>query len=159
MSPRGPVKPREPGSLKDAAAQLVMACGGQRAASMLTRVSPTRMGQYTDDSDEHADSYMPIDVVLALEERCGQPIVTRCLARLQRRALLNLELPELDERPSEVLATLCEDTGELLADTARAIEHDRFNPKKARKARDEAVRTMGALIALTDALPKDWRQG
>lgn len=150
---RAPYKPRESGSLKEAVAQLVMACGGQREAAGLTRVSPAQMARYTDDSEDNTLCNMPVDIVRVLEHESGRPIVTRYLAAIEGRALLDLELPILDVTPAEKLAHVAEKSGKLLADAARALEHNRFDPKRAPLVRKECLEAMAAITALLDGLP------
>jgi hypothetical protein len=150
-SARGGYKTREPGSLKEAIADLVFACGGQRAASTLCRVSTTQMARYTDD-DEAA--HLPVDVALVLERHCRQPIVTNWLAAAQHQTLLPIALPELCVRPSEKLATIAEETGALMADAARAIEAGEFDAARAGCLRRECLETLSAVMALLASLPE-----
>ena len=84
---RAPYKPRRPGTLKEAVADLVYTCGGQGESARLCRVSKAQVNRYTDDSDDNAKVHMPVDIVALLEEHCGEPIVTRFLAAERNRAL------------------------------------------------------------------------
>lgn len=56
---------------------------GIEAACQLTGKSKATLGRYYSDSDEHADRFMPIDVVAALEEAARFPHVTAALADLR----------------------------------------------------------------------------
>ena len=56
---------------------------GIEAACELTRKSKATLGRYYSDSDEHADRFMPIDVVAALEGAARFPHVTAALADLR----------------------------------------------------------------------------
>ncbi len=56
---------------------------GIEAACTLTGRSKATLGRYYSDSDEHADRFMPIDAVAALEEASSFPHVTTALAELQ----------------------------------------------------------------------------
>ncbi|MGH1452344.1 MAG: hypothetical protein ACRBBV_04180 [Paracoccaceae bacterium] len=63
---------------------------GIEAACQLTGKSKATLGRYYSDHDEHADRFMPVDAVAALEEAAGYPHVTSALAEL-KGATLNVE--------------------------------------------------------------------
>ena len=150
---RAPYKPRRPGTLKEAVADLVYTCGGQGESARLCRVSKAQVNRYTDDSDDNAKVHMPVDIVALLEEHCGEPIVTRFLAAERNRALIELS-PKRNEPAHEVLAGVAEENGRLLARAARDLANDRFDPKGAAKVKREALRAMNAIAALVEALPQ-----
>lgn len=56
---------------------------GIEAACDLTGKSKATLGRYYSDSEEHADRFMPIDVVAALEASARFPHVTAALADLR----------------------------------------------------------------------------
>lgn len=56
---------------------------GIEAACKLTGKSKATLGRYYSDHDEHADRFMPVDAVAALEEAASYPHVTSALAELQ----------------------------------------------------------------------------
>ena len=56
---------------------------GIEAACDLTGKSKATLGRYYSDADEHADRFMPIDVVAALEAAARFPHVTAALADLR----------------------------------------------------------------------------
>ncbi|HWY14403.1 MAG TPA: phage regulatory CII family protein [Rhizomicrobium sp.] len=152
---RAPYKPREPGSLKEAVSLLVMACGGQGEAAKLSRVSRAQIARYTDDSDDNALIHMPVDIVLALEEHCGDMIVTRWLALAQKKIVIDVgDTVPCTMNLSEQIARVAEESGRVMADAARALEHGRFDPKKAPRVRRECIETISALSRLLDGLPK-----
>lgn len=145
-----PYKPRAAGSLKQATADLVDACGGLKPAAGAARVGRTALFRYTDDADEHADRYMPVDIVAALEARCGEPIVTEWLALEAGCVLMRLPagapeswvktLSRLNDEHSDVIRSLCEaldNDGEIDArEAGAAIEEI-----------DEDIRALGTLRA------------
>ncbi|MCC1493769.1 hypothetical protein [Cognatishimia sp. F0-27] len=65
---------------------------GVEAACELTGKSKATLGRYYSDYDEHADRFMPIDAVAALEEASSYPHVTSALAELKGISL------QFDER-------------------------------------------------------------
>lgn len=56
---------------------------GIEAACELTGKSKATLGRYYSDSEEHADRFMPVDAVAALEEAASYPHVTSALAELK----------------------------------------------------------------------------
>lgn len=56
---------------------------GIEPACGLTGKSKATLGRYYSDNAEHADRFMPIDTVVALEQKAGYPHVTSALAELQ----------------------------------------------------------------------------
>ena len=56
---------------------------GIEAACDLTGKSKATLGRYYSDADEHADRFMPVDVVAALEAAARFPHVTAALADLR----------------------------------------------------------------------------
>ncbi len=56
---------------------------GIEAAAALSGKSKASLGRYYSDDGEHADRFMPIDVVAALEESARFPHVTAALADLR----------------------------------------------------------------------------
>lgn len=75
-------------ALKTFTRQLIHAVGGLDAAASCCRVGRSSLSTYQDHA---SDQFMPVDVVLALEQVAGQPILTGAMARLQG---FSLALPE-----------------------------------------------------------------
>lgn len=60
---------------------------GIEAACTLAGKSKATLGRYYSDADEHADRFMPIDTVAALEAAASYPHVTSALAELSGHTL------------------------------------------------------------------------
>jgi hypothetical protein len=60
---------------------------GIEAACELTGKSKATLGRYYSDNPEHADRFMPVDAVVALEAASSYPHVTSALAELNGAAL------------------------------------------------------------------------
>lgn len=56
---------------------------GIEASCELTGKSKATSGRYYSDSDEHADRFMPVDAVAALEAAASYPHVTSALAEMR----------------------------------------------------------------------------
>ena len=65
---------------------------GVEAACEVTGKSKATLGRYYSDHGEHADRFMPVDAVAALESTAGYPHVTQALAELSGARV------EFDER-------------------------------------------------------------
>ena len=65
---------------------------GVEAACEVTGKSKATLGRYYSDHDEHADRFMPVDAVAALEIAAGYPHLTQALAELSGARV------EFDER-------------------------------------------------------------
>ena len=68
---------------------------GIEPACTLTGKSKATLGRYYSDNPEHADRFMPIDAVVALEQAAKYPHVTSALAELQ-----GISLSHDDRRPN-----------------------------------------------------------
>lgn len=55
---------------------------GVEVACEVTGKSKATLGRYYSDHDEHADRFMPVDAVAALEAAAGYPHLTQALAEL-----------------------------------------------------------------------------
>ncbi len=69
---------RRYGTVEEATAALIAACGGIDGAAASCRVGRSQLADYANPHEEK--SFMPLDVVQQLEAACGQPIVTEYLA-------------------------------------------------------------------------------
>jgi hypothetical protein len=63
--------------------ELLVKAVGVEAACSLTGKSKATLGRYYSDTDEHADRFMPIDVVAQIEAAAPHPHVTAALADLR----------------------------------------------------------------------------
>ncbi|MEO0691997.1 MAG: hypothetical protein AAFY90_03865 [Pseudomonadota bacterium] len=68
---------------------------GIEPACLVTGKSKATLGRYYSDNPEHADRFMPIDAVVALEQVAKYPHVTSALAELQ-----GISLSHDDRRPN-----------------------------------------------------------
>lgn len=68
---------------------------GIEPACVVTGKSKATLGRYYSDNPEHADRFMPIDAVVALEQAAQYPHVTSALAELQ-----GISLSHDDRRPN-----------------------------------------------------------
>jgi hypothetical protein len=151
MTRVGAYAPREPGSLKDAEAALVKACGGLDRASALTRVKPTQMHRYTAPGEP--DCHMPADVIAALELHCGAPIVTRFLALGTGSILVTVPGDRATGKSYlRTLAKIGRKTGVLSGDACDALADGTLTGHERAAVRADAIETIAALSALLGEL-------
>lgn len=141
-------KPRAAGSLKEAAAQLVVLCGGQTRAAELCRVSRSQVARYTDDSDDAIAVHMPADVIICLEEHANDPVVSRYLASRTGHALLPLDPAITPNTYPALLARIGKETGQMFGEASAAMRDGRLAPKERGRVRREAIELMTAIAAL-----------
>lgn len=137
---------RPAGTLKQATAELVACLRGQARAAMLCGVSQTMVMKYTVDSEEFADTTIPVGRLLSLELAAGKPFVTSFLAAENNCVLLPIpkviDKGQLAERASKVGSTF----GPLFEDVSTALSP--MGDGGASVTRKEA----GCLVADLDAL-------
>ncbi|AJY44684.1 hypothetical protein [Martelella endophytica] len=85
--------------LKAATRRAVKAAGGGDALSLTTRVSEGQLSKYGLASEDHQDTYIPLDVALEADREAGSPIIAAALAAAQGFRLV----PEDAEDPAQGL--------------------------------------------------------
>lgn len=145
MKTPGTYLERQPGTLKDAEAALVTACGGMEKASSLTRVRPSQMQRYTAPGEP--DCHMPVDVVLALELHCGVPHVTRFLAFEAQSIVVSVAKGDHASFNTH-LSAIGRESGKMYAEACAALADGTMTPKEASRVETEALKTVTALSGL-----------
>ncbi len=122
---------------------------GVEAACEITGKSKATLGRYYSDHPEHADRFMPVDVVARLEAKAGYPHVTSALAELQK-----ITLSFDDRRPnapatggvnSDVIA-LSQRFAMLMSEYQQAIEDGIITVNEAKRLLRETVLLQQVLI-------------
>jgi hypothetical protein len=121
---------------------------GIEAAAALCGKSKATLGRYYSDDPEHADRFMPVDVVAALEGAARFPHVTHALADLR-----GITLGHREDRKdalaggvnTDVLA-LSERFAQLMAEYNRAIGDGRISINEAKRMLAETVAIQKVLI-------------
>ncbi len=122
---------------------------GIETACEITGKSKATLGRYYSDRDEHADRFMPVDVVAQLEAEAGYPHVTSALAELQK-----ITLSFDDRRPnategggvnSDVIA-LSQRFAMLMSEYQQAMEDNVITVNEAKRLLRETVLLQRVLI-------------
>ena len=123
---------------------------GIEAACRLTGKSKATLGRYYSDHEEHADRFMPVDAVAALEEASRYPHVTSALAELKGIHLsLSAERRNADEKAnvnSDVIA-LSQRFAMLMAGYQQSIEDGRITVNEAKRLLRWPTQSQHLLIA------------
>lgn len=144
--------------LKLAARDLVRAVGGQVDATGHSRIKRhQQFSAYGSNSAEHAETWMPADVVADLESVCrgaeGHPHVTRELARQQGYILVRLPDPgaSADGLRQSVLE-LSRELGDVAGAIADALADLQCHPREAQRILDEVNQLDAASSSLRSQL-------
>lgn len=124
---------------------------GIEAACQLTGKSKATLGRYYSDHDEHADRFMPVDTVAALEAAASYPHVTSALAELCGVSLsLIAERRNTQERAnvnSDVIA-LSQRFAMLMAEYQQSIADGRITVNEAKRLLRETTQLQQVLIEM-----------
>jgi hypothetical protein len=138
-----------PGSyLKKHTEALVKAVGIENAC-VVTGKSKATLGRYYSDNPEHADRFMPIDAVVALERASKYPHVTSALAELQGITLSHDDRVPNAERTggvnSDVIA-LSQRFAMLMGEYQQSIEDGVITINEAKRLLKETTLLQQVLI-------------
>ncbi len=123
---------------------------GIEPACKLTGKSKATLGRYYSDTPEHADRFMPIDAVAALEEASSYPHVTSALADLRGIALSYGDKRNSNDKGgvnSDVIA-LSQRFAMLMAEYNESIEDGIITVNEAKRLLKETVALQHVLIEM-----------
>lgn len=139
--------------LKAATRQLVTAAGGGNEGSKVTRVSQQVLSGYGSANAEHAERFVPLDVIADLEAECGQPIVTRKLAELAHCLLVQLPRGAGHAAVTERSGRSAHEFGEVMAGVFGALANDgKITPDEAQPILTDIRELMLELAGLAEAV-------
>ncbi len=122
---------------------------GIEPACKLTGKSKATLGRYYSDHPEHADRFMPVDAVAALEEAASYPHVTAALAEL-KGITLSFDGPQKNTNEkggvnSDVIA-LAQRFAMLMAEYQQSIEDGIITINEAKRLLKETTALQQVLI-------------
>ena len=124
---------------------------GIEAACQLTGKSKATLGRYYSDHAEHADRFMPVDAVAALEEAASFPHVTSALADLKGITLSLNEERRNSEGSGGINAdviTLSQRFAMLMAEYNQSIEDGVISINEAKRMLRETLALQQVLIEM-----------
>ncbi|MEM1273168.1 MAG: hypothetical protein AAGF88_05080 [Pseudomonadota bacterium] len=124
---------------------------GYASACELTGKSKATLGRYFSDADEHADRFMPIDAVVALERSSRFPHVTTALAELNGITLSYNASPRNDSESGGVNAdvvALSQRFAMLMAEYHQSIEDGVITINEAKRLLRETLEIQRVLLEM-----------
>jgi hypothetical protein len=123
---------------------------GIEAAAALSGKSKASLGRYYSDDSEHADRFMPIDVVAALEAAAKYPHVTSALADLRGITLSYAEGAAAPSRGgvNQDVVTLSQRFAQLMAEYNQSISDGRISINEAKRLLNETLAIQKVLIEM-----------
>ncbi|SNS31029.1 hypothetical protein [Antarctobacter heliothermus] len=122
---------------------------GIEAACELTGKSKATLGRYYSDYPEHADRFMPVDAVAALEEAASYPHVTAALAEL-KGIQLQFDDSRRNSKPSgnvnSDVIVLAQRFAILMGEYNQSIEDGVISANEAKRLLKETVAIQKVLI-------------
>ncbi len=121
---------------------------GIEASASLSGKSKATLGRYYSDDPEHADRFMPIDVVAALESAARFPHVTAALADL-RGITLSYDQARRDGGKGGVnsdVVSLSQRFAQLMAEYNSSIQDGRITINEAKRLLNETLAIQKVLI-------------
>lgn len=136
---------------------------GYAAACELTGRSKATLGRYFSESDEHADRFMPVDAVAALEAASSFPHVTAALAELNGG-----QMSYGSDRRNEVrgdnmgsvnnnVIALSQKFAVLMAEYHQSIEDGVISVNETRRLLEETLELQKVLVEMKLRLEADSR--
>ncbi len=121
---------------------------GIEAAAALSGKSKATLGRYYSADPEHADRFMPVDVVAALEAASSFPHITSALADL-RGITMSYDPRQRNSRPGGVNAdvvALSQRFALLMAEYNQSIDDGRITINEAKRLLAETVAMQRVLL-------------
>ncbi len=123
---------------------------GLEAACALTGKSKATLGRYYSDAPEHADRFMPVDAVAALEVAAKYPHITSALAELQQ-ITLSYDSNQRNSTGGGVnsnVVTLSQRFGMLMAEYNQSIEDGVISINEAKRLLKETTAMQEVLLRI-----------
>ncbi|EET48081.1 hypothetical protein [Thalassobium sp. R2A62] len=122
---------------------------GIELACKLTGKSKATLGRYYSDAEEHADRFMPVDAVAALEAASSYPHVTSALAELKGITLSYNDAPSNKDREGGVnsdVIQLAQRFAMLMSEYNQSIEDGIITVNEAKRLLRETVQLQRVLL-------------
>lgn len=122
---------------------------GVENACKITGKSKATLGRYYADHDEHADRFMPVDAVAALEKVSSYPHVTSALAELNGITLSFEKRRDNDDKKGGVnsdVVVLSQRFAMLMSEYHQSIEDGVITANEARRLLRETLALQQVLV-------------
>jgi len=130
---------------------------GLEAACELTGKSKATLGRYYSDAEEHADRFMPVDAVAALEAQASYPHITSALAEL-RGITMSYDSNKRNSTGGGVnsdVVNLSQRFGMLMAEYTQSIEDGVITINEAKRLLRETTAMQEVLLNIKLSLENE----
>ena len=123
---------------------------GVEAAAALSGKSKATLGRYYSDDPEHADRFMPVDVVAQLEASARFPHVTAALADLRGITMSygETQAPLVKGGVNKDVVVLSQRFAQLMAEYNTAIGDGRISVNEAKRLLNETLAIQKVLLEM-----------
>lgn len=129
---------------------------GIEKACELTGRSKATLGRYYSDSDEHADRFMPVDAVAALEAESSYPHVTSALAEMRGITMsYNNDKPNSPGGINSDVIMLSQRFAMLMGEYNQSIEDGVISANEAKRLLRETLALQKVLVDMKLHLEDD----
>jgi hypothetical protein len=136
------------GYLKKHTEALVKDVGIENACKLTGRSKAT-LGRYYSDSEEHADRFMPVDAVAALEAAASYPHVTSALAEMRGITMsYNEDRPNKEGGINSDVIMLSQRFAMLMGEYNQSIEDGVISANEAKRLLRETLALQKVLIEM-----------
>ena len=143
------------GYLKKHTEALVKDVGIENACKLTGRSKAT-LGRYYSDSDEHADRFMPVDAVAALEAAASYPHVTSALAEMRGITMsYNDARPNREGGINSDVIMLSQRFAMLMGEYNQSVEDGVISANEAKRLLRETLALQKVLIEMKLHLEDD----
>jgi hypothetical protein len=139
-------------TLKAATRRSVGMAGGGEAFSTVTRIKAGNLSKYGSPNEDHAETFMPIDVAVECDIEAGSPIILSAMAEMQGYKLVpvdGVELPASSPLSAVDALAIANEAGDVVRAITQAIADGRVcgaDEKEITREIDEAMRAMKAAL-------------
>ncbi len=140
--------PKRNGTLADATAKLIEACGGLAPAAEMCRVSTTMLSNYMNPEQT---AVIPADIAMTLEHLCGKAFITDHMTASHGGRLMIIDGPT-DRNWLRYVGDLTKDYAKAISDTTKALEDNRISEDEAREICEALLELSRKALSMHSAL-------
>lgn len=148
-------------TIKAATRRLVKACGGQESCALIDGIND-RHQHFSEVglvSEKFESKFLRLDHVALLEADCGEPEVTRELARATGHKLVKLPRAMAAEAPVPALLSIAKESTEVVATGWDALADGKITASERAVLRKQIADALEALLELDARLEADEEAG
>ena len=142
-------------TLKAATRRLVKACGGQESCALIDGINDRHQHFSEVGLVSNEKMFLRLDKVAILEADCGEPEITRELARATGHMLVRLPRPMAAETPARALISIAQESTEVLGTGWDAVADGVVTPTERAVLRRKIADMLEAALALDARLAAD----